>query len=160
MAPARAHVQINDEQSVPALPLELEAHTVNNKQLTQVVPAERRRGDCLRQTAMHSDAISTPTHRGHPDITSQTRAQDAPTGLMTGAWEVPLPKPIPRQPSNCYTLPRWAVRVHRMSPSMDGSAASSLCFASPVLYLDVYVHAGANAGVQVCRQAQAGTMVW
>lgn len=64
-------------------------------------------------------------------------------GLMTGAWEVPLPKPIPRQPllhTGQYSP------VHRMSPSMDGSAAPSPCCTSPALYLDVYVHAGADAG--------------
>lgn len=69
-------------------------------------------------------------------------------GLMTGAWEVPLPKPIPRQPllhTGQYST------VHRMSPSKDGPAAPSPCRASHVLYLDVYVHAGADAGAGAGR---------
>lgn len=45
------------------------------------------------------------------DITA--KAQDAPMGLMTGAWEVPLPKPI--SPAALATQ----AGLHRVSPSTE-----------------------------------------
>lgn len=68
-------------------------------------------------------------------------------GLMTGDWEVPLPKPIPRQ--LLLHTGRYGT-VHRMSPSI-GSAVPSPCRESPVLYLDVYVHAAAGAAAGAGR---------
>lgn len=94
--------------------------------------------------SLKDNSEEEPRHAGHPaGIT--TKAQDAPMGLMTGAWEVPLPKPIPRQHS-LHTLEYTACR-HHWDPPRPVRAVLSCA----VLYLDVYVHAGAGAGAD-CSQ--------
>lgn len=61
--------------------------------------------------AEHPDSTITSARIGSSDITA--KAQDAPMGLMTGAWEVPLPKPISSAAFATHA------GLHRVSPSTE-----------------------------------------